>query len=37
MLLSGASLEALGVKSTLIAVADPEQWIWELDCVMRFL
>jgi ATP-dependent exoDNAse (exonuclease V) beta subunit len=30
-------VEALGVKSTLIAVADPEQWIWELNCVMRFL
>ena len=24
------------MKSTLIAVADPEQRIWELNCVMRF-
>ena len=30
-------VEALGVKSALIAVADPEQRIWELNCVMRFL
>jgi len=30
-------VEALGVKSTLIADADPQQWIWELNCVIRFL